>query len=90
MFRGINYVLFYDNNSDESLFVNIWSCCLHTCSFRIIPVTCAWRIIYHTNIDIAGSSNTSIWKNQICFRNRHACRLQLIPGAFHSNMSIGM
>jgi len=77
MFRGINYVLFYDNNSDESLFVNVRSCCLRTCSFCIIPVTCARRIIYRTNIDIAGSSNTSIWKNKSCYRNRHACRLQL-------------
>jgi hypothetical protein len=92
MFRctSINYVLFYDNNTDESSCVNIGSCCLQTCSFRIIPVTCWWQIIYSTNIDSAGSSTTSVWKNQICFRDRHASRLQVNVGAFHSKICIGM
>lgn len=90
LFRGINYVLFHDNNTDESSCVNIGSCCLQTCSFRIIPVTCWWRIIYSTNIDSAGSRATSVWKKQICFRDRHASWLQVNVDAFRSKMFIGM
>jgi hypothetical protein len=86
IFRGMNYVLFYDNIADESLCVNTGSWCLHICSFHIILVACGWRIVYSTNIDSAGSSTTSLWKKKICFRDRHAGKLQQTEAAFHSKM----